>query len=90
MSKVKSIDPASDRAERLAAAIDIAVKSIKVQLGKHLAGFVVVGWDMRGEACLDYSSEQGPIAKSLLPSYLKDVLMQRVAADGMVSEGEEE
>lgn len=89
MAKVKSIDPAAARAGNVKSAMEKAVADISSQLGSNLAGFVLVGWDMRGEASVEVEAQTGPIGKSMVPSYVKDVLMWRIAADGTATEGDE-
>lgn len=73
------IDPRKDRTRRVH---EIALKCLELAMrDRDMVGFAFVAWDARGVAHASQCCGYGPIAESLMPAYVHDVLNRHVVAD---------
>ena len=48
-------------------------------LTPDMAGYVIVSWDFRGNGCRTWAiHDLSPIQRSLMPSYVKDILLKEI------------
>lgn len=83
---VVAIDPKRNRARRVGHNLVRSVNKHLYQQGSDLAGYAMVSWDARGECSSSYFSADGPVGRSLLPSFVKDALNRHLAVN-LVEEG---
>lgn len=80
MAVVREIDPAGDRAKGVAEQMRAAVEHQIDQLGRHLAGFAIVAWDMRGDFVSAYQTAHGPVSPNMMPELVRAQLETNRAA----------
>jgi hypothetical protein len=55
------------------------VRSALQEHGTKLAGFALVSWDMRGAVVSSFLADSGPVARSLMPTFVHDALNRHLA-----------
>lgn len=80
-AELYAVAPGNARARHVRRILGSAIRSHIRQQGDDIAGFALVTWDMRGGACGAYLTDVGPVATTLLPTYVHDVLNRHVAVE---------
>lgn len=71
-----AFDPA--RKKRLETRVDL-VRAVKEHLNGQVAGYALISWDARGDVTTSLSTYNGPIARSMVPTFVHDVLIRHDA-----------
>lgn len=80
MATLHAIAPASDRAKAVRRDLGSSVRDVIRDQGDDLAGYVLVAWDMRGQATTSLCRDTGPIGRHMLPGYVHEALCRAITA----------